>query len=50
MHSLLILVPEPDMRTKKLVHEGCTIHKEKPFVYVLSSRLRTERCDYCLKK
>ncbi|KAJ3664643.1 hypothetical protein Zmor_000196 [Zophobas morio] len=38
------------MRTKKLVHEGCTIHKEKPFVYVLSSRLRTERCDYCLKK
>ncbi|XP_970424.2 histone-lysine N-methyltransferase SMYD3 isoform X1 [Tribolium castaneum] len=41
---------ESEMRSKKLVHEGCTIYKEKPFVYVLSSKLRTEYCDFCLKK
>ncbi|RZC32557.1 histone-lysine N-methyltransferase SMYD3 [Asbolus verrucosus] len=38
------------MKTKKLIQEGCIIHKEKPFVYVLSSKLRTEYCDFCLKK
>ncbi|XP_068910338.1 histone-lysine N-methyltransferase SMYD3 isoform X2 [Tenebrio molitor] len=39
-----------EMRAKKLVHEGSTIHKEKPFVYVLSSKVRTEYCDFCMKK
>ncbi|CAH1986255.1 unnamed protein product [Acanthoscelides obtectus] len=29
---------------------GDLLFKEKPFVYVLSSRFRTERCDNCLKK
>ncbi|XP_025835508.1 histone-lysine N-methyltransferase SMYD3 [Agrilus planipennis] len=32
------------------VQLGSVILKEKPFVYVLSSKSRTERCDYCFNR
>ncbi|XP_049821689.1 histone-lysine N-methyltransferase SMYD3 [Aethina tumida] len=42
---------ESDMRIKKReVKAGTIIHQEKPFVYVLSSKYRTDYCDYCFKK
>lgn len=33
----------------QLIRKGKCILKEKPFVYVLKSKYRTERCDYCLE-
>lgn len=33
--------------TYKFVRKGKCILKEKPFVYVLKSKYRTERCDFC---
>lgn len=41
---------EAEMRSKQLIPPGTTILKEKPFVYVLSSKNRTEYCDACFKK
>lgn len=41
---------EEEMRSKRLIPPGTTILKEKPFVYVLSSKNRTEYCDACFKK
>ncbi|KAJ8940316.1 hypothetical protein NQ318_014390 [Aromia moschata] len=35
---------------KQPLSPGDIILQEKPFVYVLSSRSRTERCDFCFKK
>ncbi|XP_030755514.1 histone-lysine N-methyltransferase SMYD3 isoform X2 [Sitophilus oryzae] len=35
---------------KVIVPQGTTIHQEKPFVYILSSKYRTECCDFCFKK
>lgn len=32
----------------KIERKGKCILKEKPFVYVLKSKYRTERCDFCL--
>ncbi|XP_075227932.1 SET and MYND domain containing, class 3 isoform X2 [Lycorma delicatula] len=31
-----------------MIREGEVLIKSKPFVYVLKSKLRTERCDFCL--
>lgn len=33
----------------KIVRKGKCILKEQPFVYVLKSKYRKERCDYCFK-
>lgn len=33
----------------KMIRKGKCILKEEPFVYVLKSKYRTERCDQCLK-
>ncbi|CAH0558711.1 unnamed protein product [Brassicogethes aeneus] len=42
---------DSDMGLKKQeVKSGTIIHQEKPFVYVLSSKYRTEYCDFCFKK
>lgn len=35
---------------KEMIPSGTTIHQEKPFVYVLSSKFRTDCCDFCFKK
>ncbi|ERL87192.1 histone-lysine N-methyltransferase SMYD3 isoform X1 [Dendroctonus ponderosae] len=35
---------------KEYIPLGTTIHEEQPFVYVLSSKFRTECCDFCFKK
>ncbi|XP_074028951.1 SET and MYND domain containing, class 3 isoform X3 [Leptinotarsa decemlineata] len=35
---------------KKEISKGSIILQEKPFVYVLSSKFRTERCDFCFSK
>ncbi|XP_050296379.1 histone-lysine N-methyltransferase SMYD3 [Anthonomus grandis grandis] len=41
----------PDMPVKKeVVPCGTTVHQEKPFVYTLTSKFRTELCDFCFKK
>ncbi|XP_018566236.1 histone-lysine N-methyltransferase SMYD3 [Anoplophora glabripennis] len=39
------------MLTKKQpIPQGSVIIQEKPFVYNLSSKFRTERCDFCFKE
>lgn len=38
------------MKIKQRIEPGTTILKETPFVYVLSSKVRTEYCDYCFNK
>lgn len=35
---------------KKSVKKGEVLLKESPFVYVLKSTLRHERCDFCFSK
>lgn len=35
---------------KKEIPQGGIILEENPFVYILCSKFRTERCDYCFKK
>ncbi|KAL3280384.1 hypothetical protein HHI36_017871 [Cryptolaemus montrouzieri] len=35
---------------RKDIAPGSIIHSEKPFVYCLSSKVRTENCDFCFKK
>lgn len=41
----------PDMPIeKKEIQPGGLILQEKPFVYTLCSKFRTERCDFCFSK
>lgn len=35
---------------KEAVAAGTTIHREKPFVCVLSAKYRSECCDFCFTK
>lgn len=35
---------------QKYIPPGTVIHEEKPFVHLLNSKLKTERCDNCLEK
>lgn len=30
--------------------KGAVLLTEKPFAFVLKSKLKSERCDYCFKK
>lgn len=38
------------MKDLKQIKPGSIIHSEKPFVYCLSSKVRTQNCDNCFKK
>ncbi|CAH1099652.1 unnamed protein product [Psylliodes chrysocephalus] len=38
------------MGVKREIPQGGIILEEKPFVYILCSKFRTERCDFCFKK
>lgn len=41
---------EEEMRSKQTIQPGTLLLKEKPFVYILSSKNRTQYCDTCFKK
>lgn len=39
---------DPSMKLKE-IPEGTILIKEQPFVYILSSKFRSEHCDFCFK-
>lgn len=44
------IIPGKLGKTDEFIKPGTTLLTDKPFVFVLKSKLRTEACDNCLER